>query len=37
MVVSAVVPSMLFEDLTLQRPAGDIPNLRFTRHPFFDK
>ena len=36
-VVSAVVPSFLFEEMTLERPKGDIPNLPFTRHPFFDK
>jgi predicted Zn-dependent protease len=35
--VSGVVPSMLFEELMLQRPAGDIPNLPFTTHPFFAK
>ena len=35
-VVSAAVPSLLFEDMTLQRPTGDIPNVPFTKHPFFD-
>ena len=36
-VVSAAVPSMLFEDMSLQRPTGDIPNLPFSTHPFFDR
>jgi hypothetical protein len=36
-VVSIAVPSMLFDDLTLQRPTGDVPNLPFTKHPYFDK
>lgn len=36
-VVSVVIPAMLFDDLTLQQPSGDVPNLPFTKHPFFDK
>jgi hypothetical protein len=36
-VVSIAIPAMLFEDMTLQRPSGDVPNLPFTKHPFFDK
>jgi predicted Zn-dependent protease len=36
-VVSANVPSMLFEDLTLQKPSGDVPVLPFSTHPYFDK
>jgi hypothetical protein len=36
-VISVVIPALLFDDLTLQRPAGDVPNLPFTKHPFFDK
>jgi predicted Zn-dependent protease len=36
-VVSAVVPSLLFDEMTLERPKGDIPNLPVTKHPFFDK
>lgn len=35
--VSVVTPSLLFDDLTLQRPTGEIPNLPFTKHPFFEK
>ena len=35
-VVSLAVPAMLFEDMTLQRPSGDVPNLPFTKHPFFE-
>jgi hypothetical protein len=34
---SVVAPSVLFEDMTLQRPSGDVPNLPFISHPFFDK
>jgi predicted Zn-dependent protease len=36
-VVSIAIPAILFEDMTLQRPNGDVPNLPFTKHPFFDK
>jgi predicted Zn-dependent protease len=35
-VVSIAAPSMLFDDMTLQRPAGEIPNLPFVKHPFFE-
>jgi PmbA/TldA metallopeptidase C-terminal domain len=35
--VSVVIPNLLFDEMTLQRPKGDVPNLPFTRHPFFDK
>jgi predicted Zn-dependent protease len=35
--VSIATPSLLFDELTLQRPTGDVPNLPFTKHPFFDK
>jgi predicted Zn-dependent protease len=35
-VVSMTVPSLLFDDMTLQRPTGDIPNLPVVKHPFFD-
>jgi hypothetical protein len=35
--VSIVTPSLLFEDLSLQRPSGEIPNLPFSKHPSFDK
>ena len=36
-VVSVTVPSLLFEDMALQRPTGDIPNLPVTKHPYFEK
>lgn len=36
-VISVAVPALLFDDLTLQRPTGDVPNLPFTKHPFFDR
>jgi hypothetical protein len=35
--VSIVTPPLLFEDLSLQRPSGEIPNLPFSKHPSFDK
>jgi hypothetical protein len=35
--VSVVAPAVLFEDMTLQRPSGDVPNLPFIKDPFFDK
>jgi hypothetical protein len=35
--VSIVTPALLFEDLSLQRPSGEIPNLPFSKHPSFDK
>jgi len=34
--VSVAVPSLLFDELTLQRPTGEVPNLPFTKHPFFE-
>ena len=36
-VVSFAVPSLLFEDLTLKKPGGEIPKPQVARHPFFDK
>jgi predicted Zn-dependent protease len=35
--VSWVVPSLLFEDLTLKKPAGEVPNPPVADHPFFDR
>lgn len=35
-VVSTNAPSMLFEDMTLERPSGDVPIPPFSPHPFFD-
>jgi predicted Zn-dependent protease len=35
-VVSLAAPSLLFEDMALRRPTGEIPNLPFTKHPFFE-
>ena len=37
MVVSTNAPSMLFEDMTLERPTGDVPILPFSAHPYFEK
>jgi hypothetical protein len=35
--VSLVVPSLLFEDLTLKPTAGELPKLPLSKPPFFDK
>jgi hypothetical protein len=35
--VSFAVPSLLFEDLTVRKPTGEIPSLPFAKNPFFDK
>jgi len=35
--VSLAVPSLLFEELTLKKPAGDIPKPPVAKHPFFDR
>jgi predicted Zn-dependent protease len=37
MVVSTNAPSMLLEDVTLQRPTGDVPVLPFSGHPYWDR
>ncbi len=36
-ILSFIVPSLLFEDLTLRRPAGEIPHPPISRHPYFDR
>jgi predicted Zn-dependent protease len=35
--VSVAAPSVLIDDLTLQRPSGEVPMLPFGKHPFFSK
>ena len=35
--VSLVVPAMLFEDVTIKKPSGEIPSLPVARHPLFDR
>jgi hypothetical protein len=35
--VSFVMPSLLFEDLTLKKPSGEVPKPPVAKHPFFDK
>jgi hypothetical protein len=35
-VVSYVVPSLLFEDLIVQKPSGDMPKPPFSKHPSFE-
>ena len=34
---SWVVPSLLFEDITLKKPSGEIPKPPVAPHPFFDR
>ena len=34
--ISIVTPGLLFEEVTLQRPIGEVPKLPFTRHPAFE-
>jgi hypothetical protein len=36
-VVSFAVPSLLFEDVTLKKPSGEIPKPQVAKHPYFDK
>ena len=36
-ILSFVVPSFLFEDLTLKKPTGEIPKPPIAKHPYFDK
>jgi len=35
--VSFAVPALLFDELTLKKPDGDIPKLPVVGHPFFEK
>jgi predicted Zn-dependent protease len=35
--ISLIVPSLLFEDLTLNKPGGQIPNPPVADHPYFQK
>ena len=35
--VSLVVPALLFEEVTLKKEEGEIPQLPVSRHPYFDK
>jgi hypothetical protein len=32
-----VTPALLFEDLTLKKPTGEIPHPPVAGHPFFEK
>jgi hypothetical protein len=36
-IVSVVTPSLLFEEVNLKKPSGDIPQAPVAKHPFFDK
>jgi PmbA/TldA metallopeptidase C-terminal domain len=35
--ISLAVPSLLFEELTLKKPPGQIPKPPVAKHPFFDR
>ena len=35
--VSLIIPSLLFEDLTLKKPSGEFSKPPIAKHPFFDK
>ena len=35
--VSFIAPSLLFEELTVKPPTGQLPRLPLSKHPFFDK
>ena len=35
--ISFVVPSLLFEDITLKPATGELPRLPLSKHPYFDK
>ena len=35
--VSVAVPSLLFDDVTIRKPGGQIPQLPVSKHPFFGK
>jgi hypothetical protein len=36
-VVSFAVPSLLFDDVTLRKPGGEVPKPPVAKHPFFDR
>ena len=36
-ILSSMVPSFLFEDLTLKKPTGEIPKPPVVKHPYFDE
>jgi hypothetical protein len=36
-ICSFAVPSLLFEDLTLKKPSGEIGKPPIAKHPFFDR
>ena len=36
-IVSVVVPSLLFEEMTLKKPGDEIPSLPVAGHPYFDQ
>lgn len=35
--VSVAVPSLLFDDVTIRKPGGQIPQLPVSKHPYFEK
>src|SRR5439155_3031235 len=36
-ILSFVVPSLLFDDVTLKKPSSEIPRPPVVKHPYFDK
>jgi len=36
-ILSFVVPSLLFDDVTLKKPSSEIPKPPVVKHPYFDK
>jgi hypothetical protein len=36
-VIAVAVPSLLFEDVTLKKPTGQLMKPPLLKHPYFDK
>lgn len=36
-IISIAIPSLLFEEITLKKPVGEIPNPPVASHPYFDR
>ena len=36
-VVTVSVPDLLFEELTLRNPSGNVPHPPVAKHPYFDR
>ena len=35
--VSVAVPDLLFEEMSVRNPTGNVPHLPVARHPFFEE